>query len=513
MWGLGPDLPRRLPLWIPISAASEVISAEWLGKLLLLFGFVGAWIGMKRLLITTGELWATSAAAIYAFSPFVITRAAVGHFMVTVPYAVLPWVLSTMMRPGRDLKRTFLAAVALGFAGHFGGSLALVLVGVAWLAGDRVRWLEGAGTTVVAQLPWLVPGLTVRGAGLVGSASFRTVADGPAGFARLSAGGGFWNTYFQAGGAGIIEAVIGAGLLALAVYGTPALPSDLRRPLIWIGLIGWIGAAASAVVGLRHVVDVLTDNPVGALWREPHRLLVLHLMWLAPSATLGARRLHSRISGRRSAWLGAIAMLPAVAGFVLAAPSAWGIGGQLEAHPIPADWRELRSAVQHDRSTVLVLPWFQYFNMQLDGGRVHRVLNPMPLYLGGDVLASSSNGLDPGVLERAEPRERKANDVVRRLERGEPIDAELRDLGVGWIVRLNTPMDRLYRSLPENAGIDLAIEGPNLSAYRVQGESRTTAQPRWRWAAIPSLCSQLVWISAGLLTIRATKVSRTRRFR
>ena len=33
-------------------------------------------------------------------------------------------------------------------------------------------------------------------------------------------------------------------------------------------------------------------------------------------------------------------------------------------------------------------------------GAVHRVLNPMPLYLGGDVVSSSANGLGHDVHER-----------------------------------------------------------------------------------------------------------------
>ena len=105
-WGLGPELPRRLPLWVPISWLSPWIPATISGKALMLAVFVLAWVGMTRLAHAFGVRWAFVAGALYALSPFVLTRTAVGHFMITVPLAVLPWVLPVLLRPGRSLSRS-----------------------------------------------------------------------------------------------------------------------------------------------------------------------------------------------------------------------------------------------------------------------------------------------------------------------------------------------------------------------------------------------------------------------
>ncbi len=471
LWGLGPELPRRLPLWTYVSIGSRIVTADAIGKALMVACLIGAWIGMARLLRGLGPYAGHVAGALYALSPFILTRTAVGHFMVTVPYAVLPWVLPVMLRPGQRPLRTFAAASALAIGGHFGGSLAMVVLIVAAVVGDRRRWWRGLLATVCAQMVWLIPGLLIWWSGAsnpAGGIAFRTIATGPLGFGRLSAGGGFWNAYFQAGGSGVLEAVAGAVLLALAIAGSRDLPAPLRRPLIVLGGFGWFAAASSAIPGVRDVVDALTENPLGGIWREGQRLLGLHLIWLAPAAVLGARRLggSSRFPGFVA---GIVRAAPVAVALVLVTPSVWGIGGQLEATPIPPSWMVVRSAVRSEPGTVLALPWFQYFNLQIGEGRTHRVLNPLPLFLGGDVLSSSNNGLGRGVRERADPREVTAEGLVRRIEAGDPAAGDLADVGVRWIVVLKASDRHIYAGLWNDPGLKKVEESDSIALFRVSG--------------------------------------------
>ncbi len=468
-WGLGPELPRRLPLWTFLSVASRVVPADAIGKAVMVACLVGAWLGMVRLVQGLGPFASHVAGALYALSPFILTRTAVGHFMVTIPHAALPWVLPVMLRPGRRPLHTFVAASVLAVGGHFGGSLAMVVLLAAALVGDRRRWWRGLLVTVCAQLVWLVPGLLVWWSGASnpsGGIAFHTVAAGPLGLARLSAGGGFWNTYFQAGGSGVLEAAAGAALLTLAIVGSRDLPVPIRRPMIVLGGFGWFVAAASAIPGVQDGIDTLTANPVGGVWREGQRLLGLHLIWLAPAAVLGARRLgrSSRLPGFVA---GAIRAAPAAVALVLVIPSVWGIGGQLEATPIPPSWGAVRSAVRSEPGTVLALPWFQYFNLQVGSGRTHRVLNPLPLFLGGDVLSSSNNGLGQGVRERADPREVAAESLVRRIDTGAPTGGGFADLGVRWIVVLKNGGGHTYAGLWSDPGLVKVEESDSIALFRV----------------------------------------------
>lgn len=492
-WGLGPELPRRLPLWVPISAVSPVVPAPLVVKALMVAGFAVAWAGMARLVRPVGSAWwSATAGALYAFSPFLLTRASVGHFMITVPAAALPWVLPTLLRPGRRLGVTFLAAATLGVGGHFGGSLAMLIAVVGVLVVERERWLRGLAVTVAAQAAWLVPGIAVAAFAAVpiGDAPFPTAARGLGGALRLSAGGGFWNTPLQVGGSGVLEAALGAVVLGLAIAGTKHLPSGLRRPLVVLGVAGWLLAWAQSSEWSGRLFDALTGNPIGAVWRESHRLLLLHLLWLAPAAALGARRVARRLAaGGRGEASGAAAALPMAIAVTLAMPGLWGYGGHLVATPIPASWMQARTSIDAEGGTVLSLPWHLYFNLRVGDDSVRRVLNPLPLVLGGDVLASSDTGLSASSRERADPREPHAERLVRRLERGEPIAEGLVGLGVRWVAVIPNELAGDYANLPHDPGLRIVIRSEDLALYEVVG---------WRGSAVtrqdvPLQASGVTW--------------------
>lgn len=474
-WGLGPELPRRTPFWVPIAALSHLVPATLIVKAVLVAVFVGAWLGMARFTRLVGGRWAHSAAALYAFSPFVLTRTAVGHLMVTVPLAILPWALPHLLRPGRRLRSTYLAAFALGCAGHFGGSLALAVVAVALVVGERARWWQALGLTLVAQGTWLVPSLFLwpdGGARISSADVFATDLNGWAGALVLSAGGGFWNTYYQVQGPLLITTVAGLVLLGFAVVGSRQIEPSLRRPLLVVGVIGWFVPALTAATWLPAADAVTSVATLGGIWRESQRVLVLHLVWLAPAAVIGAERLARAAERSRGlAWLGGTASVtvPAVA-VVLASPGLWGIGGQLAAVPLPTGWEETRDTVRAEPGTVLALPWNQYYNQTYDDGRVRRVLDPMPLFLGGDVLASSDNGLQNGVQEVADPREPFAERAVELLTEADPgFGDELVDLGVRWVVLHKSIDPERYAPLADDPALELVIDEPTIGLYRVRG--------------------------------------------
>lgn len=476
-WGLGPELPRRLPMWVPISWASAVVPATATGKLLLLASLVVPWVGMSRLTSRLAPsatvLTCQVAGALYALSPFVLTRSLVGHFMVTVPHAVLPWVLPVLVKPGRRLGSTFLAALLLGVAGHFGGAVAVGVVLVSILCGQRERWGGALAVTLAAQAPWLVPGLLVAATTDIDMASgtaFPTALGGLDGLARLSAGDGFWNTYYQVGGTGMVGTVVGAGLLMLALIGHRAIGADYRRPLAVIGAAGWLVAAASTLRGFDTVIATVDEVLLQGLLRDSHRLLGLHLLWLAPASALGAQGIADWLRSTRRPGLASAAMLvPCAAALALSLPGVWGFGGRLAATPLPSAWNTIRDRVQDAPGTVLALPWYQYFNLTLPGDGTRRVLNPLPLHLGGDVLSSSDNGLQDDVREFGDPRESVADAIVDDMRTGAPVADDLADLGVRWVVVIDVPGLDDYPTLDNDGGLEPVVEGDGIALYEVAG--------------------------------------------
>ena len=177
------------------------------------------WTGMARRFGGAGHVGAHTIGALYVLSPFMTTRAAVGHFMITVPFAVLPWVLPTLARPGRRLGSTFLAASLLSIGGHFGGSLAVARRGrvlsrsVPTNAGCPRSWS-----------PWppsrrgscrASPSGSLRDANRVRRSCSRPSPTVRPTSPACAAGGGYWNTYFQIGATATAGVIVGR-LLARA---------------------------------------------------------------------------------------------------------------------------------------------------------------------------------------------------------------------------------------------------------------------------------------------------------
>lgn len=490
-WGLGPELPRRVPFMLPAAWLSPLVGGDTVGKAMLVATICLAFVGAYRLVVARSVLAAVGAGLVFSLSPFLLTRLAVGHVMIAATMALLPWAYPTLLRPGDRLERTLLWCAALGFTGNYGGMVALVVV-AAGLVGTRGRRAGPVlGVWLVAQLPWLVPGLVVyqQGTRLADATGFATVAEGPTGFVSVLAGHGFWNTYHQVGWAeSWVVAPLALVLAGLALVGHRDLPAAWRAPAAALAGIGLAVALVSTVPALRPVMDWLTSNPVGQNVRESQRLLPLYLAWMAPAAGLGAARLGRRLAeGRRlrggdEAGSGAarggpsphpglamvVTALPLALALVLAGPGTWGLGGQLAAVRMPADWEAVRDRVVAEPGTAVVVPWEAYADARL-GGVVRHVLNPWPIYLGGDVIVSSDlrTSTEP-TAERADPREPRVRTLAAEVADGRAVSDELARLGVRWVVFHRVGGYRPYESLERDPGLERVVTGTDVFLYRVR---------------------------------------------
>ena len=497
MWGLGPELPRRVPLWGPLAWASAAVGGEVVGKALLVGLVVAASVGMYRLVIdevtASSPMTAAGAAALYGLGPFLLTRLATGQLTVAWVMALLPWAAPTLL--GRTSTRRVLCwSAALGLGGVFGG----VVAGSLLLAGLAARRGAGAfrvaGAFLVGQLPWLAALATVAittGADrITASAYFRPPLDGVGDAGRLLAGHGFWNRPFQIGGpSSAAAAVAGPLLLAAAAYGVRDLPAAWRRPLTTLALISLAFSASSSVWGLEKVVNAFTDTAIGAPLRETQRYLALYLVWLAPAAAAGVARAARSLGGAAASTLRAG---PFALGCVLAGPALWGLGGQLDPVRLPPEWAAARSEVSARPGPLVALPWYQYFT--LDVARDRLVLGVVPYFFGGDVLASSDPRLS---LERrrevADPREPQMDAIAAAGREGAEISARLADLGVRWVVLQHEVDWMLYTGIPTDPGLERVVAGDTLDLYLVRawrgpvvdGEGQVVASdavvsPVWR---------------------------------
>jgi hypothetical protein len=234
-----------------------------------------------------------------------------------------------------------------------------------------------------------------------------------------------------------------------------------------VAAVGYLAALSSALPGARVVQRSMAETAAGMPLRETGRLLGLWLVAVAPLAATGLAVCAGRV-GRRSAV--AVAVAGAAACVAVAAPGLWGVGGRLEPVDFPEDWRLARGVVAGEPGTVLALPWHRYYDVSFADGR--RVLNPLPAYLGDDILASSDPELEVRAAadanrERTDPRETRATALVERLARGEQVAGDLARLGVRWIALAHEVDWVRWAGLAAIPGIDAVIVGDTMSLYEV----------------------------------------------
>lgn len=471
LFGLGPELPRQSPLLAVVGALAGPLDGTSLVALVMIACVASAFVGVVRL-VADGH-WAARLASglLYAWSPWLATRLAVGHLGLAVAAALLPWCVGSFLHPGRDLRRLLQWSIVIGLTGYFGASLALVAI-VIGLVADR--WSSGwrvVGCFAVGQLPWLVPGLVVAAQSPApgGSEFFRTDVEGLGDLARVVLGHGFWQRGNQIGDAGTVVALAGVAVVTLAIAGFVSAGTgdrrDVRLPVL--GLIGLALALSGSIPLLRSVVEAATSVTVGGFLREPQRFLVLWLLWLAVTVAAGLAALSGAMrSAGRVAALG-VALVPvSTLGGEL-----WGIGDRLDPVDLPAGWSDARALVGHD--VALALPWFQYLDVPVADDR--RVYHPVTRLLAGDVVNSADPGFGTRRIEASDPRRHRVDEGLGALARGEPIGPFLADAGIDWIVLVVRAGDDLVGLLERDPSLRVAASHDTIAVFEVADPGTGTA--------------------------------------
>ncbi len=478
LWGLGPELARRVPLAILTAPLAALVGAPFVAKAVVALSVAGATAGAARLCRDVPLATRLGAGLLYGCGPFVLTRVGVGHLPLVVAMAVLPWALPHLLHPRRSPPHTFLWLVAMSLGGVFGGLLAGVCVAVG-VAADRGRGAAAAaGMVALSQLSWLLPGMVVLSQDVVpaGPDTFRTDAGGIVEGLATLAGAGFWDRTNQIGGPLALTAGLGLvlTLLGFVAHRRDKMPPDgpaphpvLQRATV-LGAVGLALAVGPALPGVRALADAAVSLPGGAALRESHRMLPLWLVVWAPAAAAGAVALSRDLAGRGRAGLGgAAALLPLAAALVLAAPGALGLGGRLDPVRFPADWQAVKAELTPAAGTVLALPWHQYLDLQIAQGR--RVHNPLPDYLGGDVLISSDPEVGAPARERSDGREGEILVLLDDLAAaGSTVAPELAELGIRWVVVLADADGGRYRGLSRAPGLAHVVSGDTIDLFEVR---------------------------------------------
>lgn len=470
-WGAGPGTPHRVPLYVLLSVCSSAVGGAVVIKTVFVVTLMVLFVGVWRLAATGDARIDAGVALLVTWSPFTITRLAIGHLSVVWAMAAIAWSAPALLRlDGRAAVSLRRAAGLAALGGLVPGSWVLAVGAAGVVGGPRtefrtrlVRWLR----LVPLQLVWIVPSalFAVAVPRLVGSAGFRPDI-GILAPLELLGGLGFWRTPSQVPGAPWWP-LVALGLGALTVSGIRSTVERFGRP--WVVAAG--GAALAPVVavvpGLSDLVDGLTGSAVGAPLREMQRWWGVALVLLAPCWAHGAAAWRDRAAASALP-----TVLPAASALLLAGNGLWGAGGVLVPVDYPPGWATVAERLRDDPGTTLVLPWHQYLDIPFADGR--RLLNPLPEYLPGDVVFST----DPELAVAQAEIDPRGPVAIEALDEPASAARVLGDLGIRYVAIAHVDVDDDATQLLGLPGTTVVHTDDDVSLVRVD---RVTARPVDWW--------------------------------
>ncbi len=467
-----------------------VLPADLIEKALLFAILLLSGVGMDRFLRTeapkVGRVATYIAGGFYMVNPFTYDRFMAGQYGVLLGYALLPWfcrsLLSFVRAPsarGGLAVASWVTAMSI-VSIHSLGYVVVLGLALAGIAGrDRAGWkaiathgMLAAVAFILASSYWLPP--TMLGHGKIADSlstfgpserhAFTTIdANGTGPLGSVLGLQGFWQE-----NRGIfvvpIDAMGGWGALqllvwALVICGVVVAWRQQQGRAIYMSAI----VAVAAVIASGFGGDWLAQHiPFFAGYREPQKFVAVVAFALAYFMALAVWRLSGM--GRRQ-WI--------VAGMIVALLVAytptmwWGFGGQLQPTNYPRGWYDINQQLgSAERQRVLFLPWHLYMSYGFASGRI--IASPASAFFDAPIIAGDNPdlaGVWPQTVDATKATIEQS--ILPRLERGEPVAAELTRLHIGYILLAKEYDYRNYDALDRQPDVRLVRDTPTLRLYRV----------------------------------------------
>jgi hypothetical protein len=497
MFGLAGGPPRAVPSDAVLAAASRIVPADIVQKLVLLSIFALACAGAAALLEREPWFARLAAGVFYAWNPFVAERLLIGQWALLLGYAGLPWALRAVIagpvaswRGAGRLGLALLPAAVGGFAAMAISALVVVPAAVLAPGGPARRRLTSAAAALavlaVASLPWLIPSaLRPVYADPAGIAAFAARADTPFGsFGSLLMLGGVWNAQAVPAGYGGAWSAIWLALVLAAAAGYVAF--GLRRHR-WPGLtFAAVAGLAIASVGVTATGRGLLRAAIGiwpgfaVLWDAQQFVAPLALAEAVGAGLLVTWAARARVTGPGQAVTGreegehheprtgrpglVMAVALVLAPVLLLPGLAWGAAGRLRPAWYPAAWLEAAQMIDDSpaQGAALLLPWAAYRRPAWNGGRA--VLDPWPRLVSRQVIWNTGPQVGAVKLKPDDPAGRRLGRII--LVPG-PLTAALEAAGVRFVI-----VDAGGGAAGRLPGCVVLFARPGLAIYRVPDGQR-----------------------------------------
>ena len=474
-------------------------------------------LGAARLV--GGSKWSRLAAAsLYAVNPFVFTRLFVGHLLLLVGYALLPYAVKAGLRSVAAPRRTWVApalwwAILTSLSPHFAWIYGVVVVGIVIVNRDlrpQERGLWFATQVVVFGLLstylWLPHSATTLPT-QVGSVSldlYRTLGDPSLGLIPNVLGlYGFWRIgpgpelpkqvvtgwpfimavillIVLAGAAHVLrkrpksDASSSAQLDASAVTNdaresTTSVELSSRRTLAWllifVGVVGFFLALGDQGPTGPLFLWAYDHVPFFPIMREPQKFLMLLALTYAVFFGWGIDYLRQSPSfsfrgGQFTAtWLLALALPLGYTPTIF-----FGLAHQIAPSAVPASYQRADTQMGTGSGLVLSLPWHLYLAYPFTNGRV--VANITTSEFRRGVIAGDNVQAGNVNSQSTSPRSAYLQDLFSLAPTTHEFGALIAPLGVKYVVLSKTVDWPLYGWLNQQRDLRLVMNTAALELWR-----------------------------------------------
>lgn len=449
--GLDGSVPRAVPADAFVSALSQVLPGDLLQKVFLLGALVLAGLGAHRLVRSllgpAARLAPLGAAVLYLWNPWVLERLAIGHWGLLLGYAALPWVAHAAVAyraaPDRHHLAVLFLPLALASCGSPTGGILAALVVLAVVV-DRAAprpTLVVAGAVLVANLPWLLPGLLgdAEPTDVSGVEAFAARSDSPLGtLGSVLSLGGIWKRATvpdERGSVLLVTIAVAVSLVAVAQLlrrSRSSRGTDPAARLLVLAGIGLVLALLPTFDAGNDLVTWLVRNVPGAgILRDSQKWLAL--LALAVAVGFGcALDAGNRALRRTGLPARSIITLAALFPVVLLPSFAWGIAGKLDPVRYPAEWSQVRAILDDQPEgsrRIVALPFSAYQAFAWNDQRA--ALDPALRFFPGDVITNDTLAVEGTVVTG---EDRVAARIAAAIAADEPLLPVLTEHRVRYVL-------------------------------------------------------------------------------
>ena len=402
-------------LHIILGTLNFILPFSIIQKILLFLIFFLSGISMYKLVNTKKRLPKYFAGLFYMINPFVYVRFMAGHWNLLLGYAILPFVIKSIMnfleKPSKkQLIKTCLIITLIGIISIHMLGLSLFVFLIFFIFKFKKSLVKPilflSLFFILLNSFWIIPLLTSQDNTLIQEIGdkdisvFATETNPINSMFNTASLYGFWRERAYALPKNIIPlpiyVLLFGVILYLTIQGYIYSKDNYKGPLLTVTILAFILAVGITYPLFKPVFLFLFNKLIFMkIFREPQKFVILIALFYAYFSAKGIEYFLKNSERQVKTALILVLFLP-----LIYTPTMFGsFWGQLHTIDYPKDWYEVNNLLNQDKEdfNVLFLPWHGYLDFRFIPNQDKRIANPSKAFFDKPII--KSDDIELGALK------------------------------------------------------------------------------------------------------------------